>query len=149
MVRFHPRASLSFYTVRQTFRKRVIAALNFGALGLGLAGGGLVGSLLGLIVGGGLTVFGMESGADLGLLTGVLSGLLTAGWIAGTRSIHSHRFHGSVVGLLFAGLLIFLASLGQAQASVLTVAWLAVLSAVVGGIGGSMGGRQRTGRSRM
>ncbi len=121
----------------------MIVALNFGALGLGLAGGGLVGSVLGLVIGGALTVFGIDAGADIGLLSGVISGLLSAGWIAGRQSVHSHRFHGSVVGLMFAGVLIFLASLGSARASVFTVAWLAVLSAVVGGVGGWLGGRQR------
>lgn len=121
----------------------MIAALNFGALGLGLAGGGVIGSLLGLLIGGGLTVLGLESGADLGLLVGVLAGLLSAGWIAGKQSVHSHRFHGSIVGLMFSGVLILLASLGAAQASVLTVAWLAFVSAVLGGIGGWMGGRKR------
>jgi hypothetical protein len=120
----------------------MLAALNFGALGLGLAAGGLAASLVGLLVGGGLALADLENGADIGLLSGIVAGLTVAGFVAGKLSVHSHRFHGSVVGLMFAGMLILLASFGKAQISVLTVLWLAVVSSVVAGLAGWLGGRK-------
>ncbi|MDH3190417.1 MAG: hypothetical protein OEM39_07245 [Acidimicrobiia bacterium] len=121
----------------------MLAALNLTAIGLGLAAGGLAATLVGLVAGGLLTVIGVPDGADIGLLAGVISGLLVSGLVAGRLSVHSHRFHGSVVGLVFAGLLIALASFGAAQVSVVTVIWLATLSAAVGGLGGWWSGRNR------
>lgn len=121
----------------------MLAALNLGALGLGLAGGGLSASLVGLLVGGGLTLLDVENGSDIGLVCGIIAGLLASGFIAGRVSVHSHRFHGSVVGLLFAGMLIVLAGLGQAQVSVVTVIWLAILSSAIAGFAGWLGGRNR------
>ncbi len=121
----------------------MLFALNLTAIGLGLAGGGLSATFVALVVGGGLTVFGVEGGADVGLVLGVVSGMLVAGFVAGKLSLHSHRFHGSVVGLLFAGLLIMLAGFGEAQTSILMVLWLALLSVVIGGIGGWWGGYKR------
>lgn len=122
----------------------MLAALNLGALGLGLAGGGLSAAVAGLVVGGALSILDVENGADIGLLIGIITGLLVAGYIAGKLSVHSHRFHGSVAGLGFAGLLVILAGFGgQADTPVLTVVWLALISAALGGLGGWQGGRKR------
>jgi hypothetical protein len=120
----------------------MLAALNFGALGLGLAAGGLAASLVGLLIGGVLTLANLDNGANIGLLSGIIAGLVVAGFIAGKLSVHSHRFHGSVVGLMFAGMLILLASFGNAQVSVVTVLWLAFLSSVLAGFAGWLGGRK-------
>lgn len=121
----------------------MLAALNIQALGLGLAGGGLIATVLALGLGGALSLAGVTDGPDIGLVVGVLLGLFAGGRIAGRMSVHSHRFHGSVVGLLLAGVIILLASLGGASASVLNVIWLAVVAMAAGGFGGWLGGRSR------
>lgn len=121
----------------------MIAALNFGALALGVAAGGLAASVLGLAVSGLLVVLGVDSGPDIGLVIGVLTGLAAGGWVAGSRSVHSHRFHGMVTGLILAFLIMAIARLGGSPAPTLTVVWLAVVSIVVSGVFGWLAGRRR------
>jgi putative membrane protein (TIGR04086 family) len=122
----------------------VLAALNFGALMIGVAAGSLTASLLALVMGGLLTVLGLESGPDVGLVVGIVAGLVVGGWLAGLRSVHSHRFHGMVTGLLMAFVIVVVARLGGSPASTLSVIWLALVSVVVAGLGGWLGGRRRT-----
>ena len=119
----------------------VLAALNFGAVALGVAAGGLTAAVLGLVLSGLLTVLGVEAGPDIGLMVGVLSGLAAGGWLAGRRSVHSHRFHGMVTGLVLAFMIMIIARLGGSPANTLTVIWLAVLSVVVSGLAGWLAGR--------
>ncbi|MGH8944859.1 MAG: TIGR04086 family membrane protein [Acidimicrobiia bacterium] len=121
----------------------MLAALDFGALILGVASGGLVASLLALLASGILTLAGIEDGAGLGLVAGILTGLAVGGWIAGARARHSSRFHGAVTGLLLAFLVVVIARLGGSPAPTPTVLWLALLSMVVGGLAGWLAGRRK------
>jgi hypothetical protein len=122
----------------------MLAALSVQAVVMGVAAGGLSVTVVGFLVGGGLALLDVANGPDIGLLVGLLVGLVVGGWVAGRMAIHSTRFHGSVSGLLLGGLLILLASLGGGSASIWNVLLLALVSIVVGGIGGLIGGR-RTG----
>lgn len=110
---------------------------------MGLATAGLTATIVGLAVGGALAVIGVEAGPDIGLLVGILVGMVGGGWVAGRTSVHSHRFHGSVAGLLLSGILIFLASTSSADATIWNVLLLALVGIATGGFGGWMGGRRR------
>lgn len=123
----------------------MLAALNVGAVLLGVATGGLAASLLGLLVGGVLALIGLEEGPGIGLAIGVLGGLSAGGWVAGSRSRHSHRFHGMVTGLVLAFLILVVARLGGSPAPTPTVLWLAVVAVAVAGTAGWLGGRRRPG----
>lgn len=121
----------------------MLAALNIGAVALGVAAGGLAASLFALVVSGILAVVGVESGPDIGLVSGILIGLAVGGWVAGSRAVHSHRFHGMVTGLVLAFLIMVIARFGGSAAPTATVIWLAVLSIAVSGISGWLAGRRR------
>ncbi len=122
----------------------MLAALNIGAVALGVASGSLTASVFALVVGGGLTVAGIETGSDIGLVIGVLVGLGLGGWVAGTKAKHSERFHGAVTGLLIAFLIIVIARLGGSPAPTPTVVWLAALSILVSGVAGWLAGRKKS-----
>ncbi len=121
----------------------MLAALNIGAVALGVVAGGLAASVFALVLGGALTVVGVDGGADIGLIIGVLLGLGTGGWIAGTRAKHSERFHGAVTGLALAFGIMVIARFGGSPAQTLTIVWLAVLSIVVSGLTGWLAGRRK------
>jgi hypothetical protein len=123
----------------------MLAALNVGAVALGLAGGGLVATISSLALGAVLSGLGVPNGADLGLLLGVVTGFAFGGWVGGRMAVHSHRFHGSVTGLLLGGLIVLLASTGSAAMSIVAILTLSVVAVVVGGLGGWVGGRNRPG----
>ncbi|CAN5867140.1 hypothetical protein BH23ACT4_BH23ACT4_08500 [soil metagenome] len=120
----------------------MLAALSVQAVVMGVAAGGLSITVVGFLVGGGLALLDVTNGPTIGLLVGLLVGLMVGGWIAGRMAFHSNRFHGSVSGLLLGGLLILLASLGGAAASIWNVLLLALVSIFVGGAGGLIGGRR-------
>lgn len=120
----------------------MLAALNLGAVMLGVAVGALSASFLTLILSWILTVAGVESGSDIGLVVGILAGLAAGGWVAGSRSRHSHRFHGMVTGLALAFVVLVVARLGGSPASTTSVIWLAIVSIVVAGIAGWLAGRR-------
>lgn len=122
----------------------MLAALSVQAVVMGVAAGGLSVTVVAFLLGGGLALLDVANGPDIGLLVGLLAGLVIGGWVAGRMAVHSNRFHGSVTGLLIGGLLILLASLGGAAASIWNVLLLALVSIVAGGIGGVIGSR-RTG----
>ncbi len=122
--------------------RRVLAALNLGAVMLGVAVGALSASFLTLILSWILTLAGVESGSDIGLVVGILAGLAAGGWVAGSRSRHSHRFHGMVTGLALAFVVLVVARLGGSPASTTSVIWLAIVSIVVAGIAGWLAGRR-------
>ncbi|HEY5891048.1 MAG TPA: hypothetical protein VIW94_10155 [Acidimicrobiia bacterium] len=122
----------------------MLAALNVTAVGLGLAGGGLVATIVALGLGGLLSVMDVDDGANLGLLVGIVVGLVFGGWVAGRGAVHSNWFHGSIVGLALAAVIIALASFAEAKISILTVIWMAFLSSLIAGLGGFLGGRSRT-----
>jgi hypothetical protein len=121
----------------------MLAALNIAAVGLGVGAGGLSATLLSLALGGALTLIGVERGADIGLVVGVVAGLAVSGWVAGRLARHSERFHGSVTGLLLAGLIIVVARMGGSPAPTVTVVWLAVVAATVAGLTGWLAGRRK------
>lgn len=121
----------------------MLAALNFGAVALGVAAALLSASILAVLLGGGLALTGIESGTDLGLMIGIVSGLATGGWVAGLRARHSERFHGMVTGLLSAFVVVVIARLGDSPASTLVVIWLAVLSVAIAGFAGWLAGRRK------
>jgi hypothetical protein len=121
----------------------VLAALNLGAVGLGIGAGGLSATILALAVGGLLSLAGVEGGADIGLVVGIVTGLAVAGWVAGRLARHSERFHGAVTGLLLAGLIMVVARLGGSPAPTLSVVWLALLAALIAGLTGWLAGRRK------
>ena len=125
----------------------MLAALNIGAVLVGVAAGGLSASVVGLALGGGLAVLGVDQGPGIGLVVGMFSGLAIGGWVAGTRARHSSRFHGAVTGLVMAFLVLVIAVLGGSPASTASVIWLAVLSTFTAGLSGWLAGR-RSGRQR-
>lgn len=122
----------------------MLAALNIGAVALGVASGSLTASVFALVVGGGLTVAGIETGSDIGLVIGILVGLGLGGWVAGTKAKHSERFHGAVTGLLIAFLIMVIARFGGSPAPTPTVVWLAALSILVSGVAGWLAGRRKS-----
>jgi hypothetical protein len=121
----------------------VLAALNLVAVGLGIGAGGLSATILALVLGGLLTVAGVQGGADIGLVAGIVGGLAVAGWVSGRMARHSERFHGAVTGLLLAGLIMVVARLGGSPAPTLSVIWLAVLAALISGLTGWLAGRRK------
>lgn len=121
----------------------VLAALNMVAIGLGVGAGGLTATIVALALGGLFTVLGVEGGADIGLVTGIVGGLAVAGWVSGRLARHSERFHGAVTGLLLAGLIIVVARLGGSPAPTGSVVWLAVIAAVTAGLTGWLAGRRK------
>lgn len=122
----------------------MLAALNFGAVALGLGSGALAASLATLLLSSVLTLTGVETGAGIGLVVGIVLGLAAGGWIAGAKARHSHRFHGMVTGLLLAFLVVVIARLGGWPGSVAAVVWLAVLSIAISGLAGWLAGRIKT-----
>jgi hypothetical protein len=120
----------------------MLAALNVIALLIGVAGGGLAATILALLFGGILSVVGVPYGPEVGLLAGVFVGLVFGGLVAGRLAVHSHRFHGSIVGLFLAAGIIFL-SRGATGVSIQAVLTLALAAVVLGGFGGWLGGRSR------
>jgi hypothetical protein len=121
----------------------MLAALNIVAVGLGVGAGGLSATVVALALGGLLTLLGVENGADIGLTTGVVGGLAVAGWVAGRMARHSERFHGSVTGLVLAGLVILVARMGGSPASTTSVVWLAVIAISIAGLTGWLAGRRK------
>ena len=121
----------------------MLAALNLVAVGLGIGAGGLSATILALVLGGLLTVAGVQGGADIGLVAGIVGGLAVAGWVSGRMARHSERFHGAVTGLLLAGLIMVVARLGGSPAPTLSVIWLAVLAALISGLTGWLAGRRK------
>lgn len=124
----------------------MLAALNIGSVVLGVATGGLTASIVSLALAGGLSLAGAEWGADVGLVVGVVSGLVVGGWVAGLSSVHSHRFHGAVTGLLLSLVLVVIARFGGSPAGTPTVLWLALLAVVLSGSAGWLAGRKRATR---
>lgn len=121
----------------------MLAALNLAAVGLGVGAGGLTATVLALALGGLLTVFEVDNGADIGLVVGVIGGLAVAGWVSGSMARHSERFHGAVTGLVLAGVIILVARLGGSPAATTSVVWLAVVAAFTAGLTGWLAGRRK------
>lgn len=125
----------------------MLAGLNLAAIGLGLGSGGIAATVIAFLVGGGLSLAGLESGPDIGLVVGIASGLAVGGWVAGTVARHSGRFHGALSGLLLASVIVVVARLGGSPVQTLAVVWMFVLSAVIAGLTGWLAGRRKLSRS--
>ncbi len=121
----------------------MLAALNLGAVLLGAVAGGLTASVVGLIVGGGLTLADAAWGSDVGLVVGILSGLAMAGWVAGSKARHSGRFHGAVTGMILAFMVMVIARLGGSPAGTAAVVWLAVIAVLISGFTGWLAFRRK------
>jgi hypothetical protein len=121
----------------------VLAALNLGALVLGVAAGGLTASVIGFLLGIVLSLANVEGGPDIGLVVGIGAGLGVGGWVSGLKARHSERFHGAVTGLLLAFLVMVIARFGGSPASTSTVIWLALVAMVVSGLFGVLAGRRK------
>ena len=121
----------------------MLAALNIGAVLLGVAAAGLTASVLGLTLGFLLTLIEVQGGADIGLVVGILVGLGGGGWVAGLKARHSERFHGAVTGLLVSFVVMIIARLGGSPASTLTVVWMALVAVVISGLFGWLAGRRK------
>ena len=120
----------------------MLAALNIGAIGLGIGAGGLAATVCSFIAGGLLYLIDRDAPSG-GLLIGILIGFAVGGWVAGRLAKHSERFHGAVTGLLLAGLYIVVARLGGSPAGTGSVLWLALIAAVVAGLTGWLAGRRK------
>lgn len=121
----------------------MLAALNIGAVLLGVASGGLTASLLSLGIGAGLSLAGLDEGAGVGLMAGIVAGLIAGGWVAGRRARHSWGFHGAVTGLALAAVIVVVARLGGSPAPTGTVLLLAVISILISGSAGLVAGRTK------
>ena len=121
----------------------MLAALNIGAVLVGVAAGGLTASVIGFGLSGVLALIGVEDGPGIGLIVGVLLGLATGGWVSGLRARHSERFHGAVTGLAMAFVIMVIAILGGSPAPTSQILLLAALAVVVGGTSGWLSGRRK------
>ncbi len=122
----------------------MLAALNLGAVILGVGTGGLTASIVALGLSAGLSFLGIDQGPGIGVVIGVMTGFATGGWIAGWRARHSHRFHGMVTGLLLAFLIVIAARFGGSLAPTWVVIWQAFLAVVISGLAGWLAGRRKT-----
>lgn len=125
----------------------MLAALNFGAVALGMGIGALTASLATLLFGTALSLLGLEDGENVGLVIGIVIGLGVGGWVAGLRAVHSERFHGMVTGLLLAFMIVVIARLGGSPASTPVVIWLAVVCVAISGLAGWLAGRRKAAAS--
>lgn len=121
----------------------VLASLHILAILLGLGVGALTATVLSLVFWLALTTVGFEDAALAGLTVALLIGLVVGGYAAGRMAIVSHRFHGSVTGLVIAALVLVIARFGGSPAPTAQVLWLALLGVVLGGLGGAIAGRRQ------
>ena len=120
----------------------MLASLRVLAILLGLGIGALTATVLSLILWLALTAAGLDDAALAGLTVALLIGLVVGGYAAGRMAVVSHRFHGSVTGLVIAALVLVIARLGGSPAPTAQVLWLALLGVVLGGLGGAIAGRR-------
>ncbi len=125
----------------------MLAALNLGAVVLGVAAGCLTSTIVTLALGLGLGLVGVDGAAGIALVVGIAAGLVTGGYLAGRRAVHSERFHGMITGLLITFVLVIGARLQGSEAPVTSVLWLAVLSIAIAGLAGWLAGRRKTTRT--
>jgi hypothetical protein len=137
-------AKVSGHSVREWHHRPMLAALNVGAVVLGVASGALSASVVALLLGTGLSLTGTDWGADVGLVLGVLFGMALGGWVAGLKARHSGRFHGAVTGVVLAFIVMVIARFGGSPAGTGTILWLALLSVFVSGLAGWLAFRRKT-----
>lgn len=119
----------------------MLASLKILPVLFGVGGGGLVATILSLVLWAGLASIGMSDAPLAGLTAAIVIGLIAAGYVAGRFAPHTQRFHGSVSGLLMSTVVYFIAVLGGSPASIGQILLLLGLGMVLGGVGGVLGGR--------
>jgi hypothetical protein len=102
------------------------------ALLAGVGGGTLLAAAIYLV---GYLLVAPSTG-ELLLVIALLSGLATGGWISGRLAPFNGRFHGSLSGLVIAGVVIVISRLGGSPAPASQVLLLAAIAIVVGGLAG-------------
>lgn len=122
----------------------MLASLRILAILTGLGIGALTATVLSLALWLALTAIGLDDAALTGLTVALLIGFVAGGYAAGRMAVVSHRFHGSVTGLVIAALVLVIARLGGSPAPTGQVLWLSLLAVVLGGLGGARGGRPRS-----
>ena len=127
-------------TATRSRRSPLLATLRIPAVLFGVGAGSLVATVVALVLG--LVLGLLDQPADAGLVPAIVVGLGLGGWVAGRGARVSHRFHGSVAGLVVVGLVVAVARLGGSPAPTGQVLALAALGIVVGGVGGALGGRR-------
>lgn len=126
----------------------MLMSVRWRAVLLGLGVGVLIlaaGAIVAWLV---LSAVGFADAAGAATVVGALVGLGGAGWTAGRRAPYSEWFHGSIAGLAVAGVIVVTSILGGSPAPIPQVILLAFLGMLLGGIGGSMGGRRPQGGPR-
>ena len=102
------------------------------ALLAGVGGGTLLAAVVYLI---GYLLVAPTRG-ELLLVIALLGGLGAGGWISGRLAPYNGRFHGSLSGLVIAGVVIVISRLGGSPAPASQVLVLAAIAIVVGGLTG-------------
>ena len=110
----------------------MLGTISVRAVLAGVGGGTLIAAAVYLI---GYLVVAPATG-ELLLVIALLIGLAGGGWIAGRLAPFNGRFHGSLSGLLIAGVVIVISRLGGSPAPVSQVLLLAAIAIVVGGVAG-------------
>lgn len=127
----------------------MLATLRPWVVMLGVAGGGLLTTLLALLVWPLMELLPVSAPPFLALLLGMVGGMLGAGWLTGRMVGRAGaQFHGSVTGLGLAGLTIVITLLGGGSASLPSVLTLILLGLILGRIGAWWAGKTTPPRSK-
>ena len=121
----------------------MLGVVRISAVMIGTAGGTLVGAaifLAGLLV---ARLVGAEEGPAVLLSVSLLAALFGGGFLAGRVAPFNGRFHGSITGLVMAGVVLVISILGGSPAPTGQVVLLAAIAIVVGGFSGWLGSRRR------
>lgn len=121
----------------------MLASLRILPVMTGVALGGLAATALAFLFWVLLAVAGLDDAPLAGLTAGIVLGFLVCGAAAGRSAPHTHRFHGAVAGLAMATVVFVVALLGGSPAPITQILLLLGLGMVLGGAGGSLGGRRR------
>src|SRR5688572_6195475 len=105
----------------------MLGVLRLGAVMIGTAGGALVSAavfLLGMLF---ARLVGSADGPGVVLSVSLLAGLAAGGFLAGRVAPFNGRFHGSMTGLVIAGVVLAISILGGSPAPTIQVVWLSVI----------------------
>lgn len=121
----------------------MLATVRWSAVLLGAGAGGLVTVVVALLLFFVFELAGVDQAPLTGLTLGLVTGLGAGGYVGGRLARHSPRFHGMLVGMALAGLVVVIARLGGSPAPTGQVLTLVALALVCAGVGGVVGGRRR------
>jgi hypothetical protein len=110
----------------------MLGTISVRALLAGVGGGTLIAAGVYLI---GYLLVAPDTG-ELLLVVSLLVGLVAGGWISGRLAPFNGRFHGSLSGLVIAGVVIVISRRGGSPAPAGQVLLLAAIAIVVGGLAG-------------